>query len=510
MKRDKGDMGTTWMTSRQVAPFQALMNMIKVNYFAKTEVFRALIALLCDYDSTCSESFRKTSRYISVLLGDSQDLADCLISFLPHPSPPPQPEVVTTPSWHPPMVKPGSVPSHLVQNIFHPQSGGAASTSNLNMHDLTATLRLQEGICRWCAPMLNENISMPGLVRPNISASMQNMKTIATAKFGFDRATPLLRPFMMPHPGGDASHCPRIQSTLERAPVRPLSGSTTQSAKRHTFGLGHLPSDPHHLQVSRDQTPLDLSKGDIRSLTDCVTDLVNQVLPLPNPVTSGLNVNQMNKTEPNSALPYRALNQNFTSPESSGIKCVPPGSTPLSHLLNMTASYGKGHSLHTLTNGKHTNDTLDQHHSTAVKKVNRLKSKSGRELESLKELTGKLKLAEKKIKLSQQYAKLFHPTSPGPVGFTTTGIPFQVMDPKMQYPIQETAKNLTSFPYIQRVILPDGEMRTLNFDNSSTKVEDNSQEQHDVETHARGHNLPLRQDSSDKPRKKKSKHLVKT
>lgn len=56
---DNSDMGTTRMTSRQVAPFQALMNMIKVNYFAKSEIYRALIALLCDYDSTCSESFRK-------------------------------------------------------------------------------------------------------------------------------------------------------------------------------------------------------------------------------------------------------------------------------------------------------------------------------------------------------------------------------------------------------------------------------------------------------------------
>ncbi|XP_046582452.1 uncharacterized protein LOC124289819 [Haliotis rubra] len=502
MTRYKDDMGTARMTSRQVAPFQALMNMIKVNYFAKSEVFRALIAVLCDYDITCPESFRKTSRYISVLLGDSQDLADCLITFLPHPSPPPPPLLeVPTPSWHPPMVKTGLVPSHPAQGTFLPQAGDAASKSNLNIQDLTATFRLQEGTCRWCAPMKNENVGIPGLVRPNFSATMQNMKTVATAKFSFDRVTPL-HPFMLPHQGRDTSQGPGIQSTLEAASVRHLLGGTNPSAFRRPLGLGHLPAEPHQL----DQRPLDLSKGDIRSLKDSASHLLDQVRPLPNPVGSGLNINPTMKTEPNGVPPHKTLKNNVSSPKSSGIKCIPPGNTPLSHLLNMTAAHGKGHSLHTLTQGKHSTDSLEL--STSTKKVNRLKSKPGRELESLKELTGKLKLAEKKIKLSQQYAKLFHPTSPGPVGFTSTGIPFQVVDSKMRYPIQETAKNLTSFPYIQRVILPDGEMRTLNFDNSSFKDEESRQEQCDAEMHTSAPKLPFKQETNDnKPRKKKSKHL---
>ncbi|XP_067664830.1 uncharacterized protein [Haliotis asinina] len=494
------------MTSRQVAPFQALMNMIKVNYFAKSEVFRALIAVLCDYDITSPSSFRKTSRYINVLLGENQDLADCLITFLPHPSPlPPHlPEVVPTPSWHPPMVKTSLVPSHSPQGTCLPQSGDAASKSSLNNQDLTATFKLQEGTCRWCAPMMNDNVGMPGLVRPNISTTMQNMKTVATAKFSFDRVTPL-HPFMLPHPGGDACHGPRIQSTLEAASVRHVPAGTNPSAFHRLLGLGHLPVEPHPL----DQRPLDLSKGDIRSLKDSAAPLLDQVHPLPNPVGSRHNENQTIKTESNGVPPHKTLNKNVTSSVSSGIKCIPPGNTPLSHLLNMTAAHGKGHSLQTLTLGKHSNDSVEL--SASTKKVNRLKSKTGRELESLKDLTGKLKLAEKKIKMSQQYAKLFHPTSPDPVGYTSTGIPFQVVDPKMQYPIQETAKNLTSFPYIQRVILPDGEMRTLNFDNSSLKDEENRQEQCDIEMHTNGHKMPFKQDTNDnKPKKKKSKHSVKT
>ena len=39
-----------------VAPFQALINMLKTNYLDTPEIFRMVVTLLCDYDSTDQNS----------------------------------------------------------------------------------------------------------------------------------------------------------------------------------------------------------------------------------------------------------------------------------------------------------------------------------------------------------------------------------------------------------------------------------------------------------------------
>ncbi|XP_060083105.1 uncharacterized protein LOC132562382 [Ylistrum balloti] len=67
----------------EISPMVALLNMIKVNYFGKTEVYKALLAVLCDYDRRNPLIKEKTKHYIQLLLADHQDLARSLITFLP-------------------------------------------------------------------------------------------------------------------------------------------------------------------------------------------------------------------------------------------------------------------------------------------------------------------------------------------------------------------------------------------------------------------------------------------
>ncbi|XP_033749454.1 uncharacterized protein LOC117334105 [Pecten maximus] len=67
----------------EISPLIALLNMIKVNYFGKTEIYKTLLAVLCDHDTRNPAIKEKTKHYIQLLLADHQDLARSLISFLP-------------------------------------------------------------------------------------------------------------------------------------------------------------------------------------------------------------------------------------------------------------------------------------------------------------------------------------------------------------------------------------------------------------------------------------------
>ncbi|XP_069137990.1 mucin-17-like [Argopecten irradians] len=67
----------------EISPLIALLNMIKVNYFEKNEIYRTLLAILCDYDTRNPAIKEKTKHYIQLLLADHQDLAKTLITFLP-------------------------------------------------------------------------------------------------------------------------------------------------------------------------------------------------------------------------------------------------------------------------------------------------------------------------------------------------------------------------------------------------------------------------------------------
>ena len=59
------------------------------------------------------------------------------------------------------------------------------------------------------------------------------------------------------------------------------------------------------------------------------------------------------------------------------------------------------------------------------------------------------------------YARVFYQNPPSAVG--SNGIPYKIMDSSTEV-FLGTARNLTSFPYLQRMILPDGQMKTISFD----------------------------------------------
>ncbi|OWF54085.1 uncharacterized protein LOC110445668 [Mizuhopecten yessoensis] len=67
----------------EISPLIAILNMIKVNYFGETEIYKTLLAVLCDYDTRNLINKEKTKHYIQLLLADQQDLAKSLITFLP-------------------------------------------------------------------------------------------------------------------------------------------------------------------------------------------------------------------------------------------------------------------------------------------------------------------------------------------------------------------------------------------------------------------------------------------
>ncbi|XP_050400485.1 uncharacterized protein LOC126817513 [Patella vulgata] len=67
--------------SYDIAPFLACINMLKIN--TRPEVFKMLIAVLCDFIPNDHNNRLRTIRYVKLLLEDQEDLADCVITFLP-------------------------------------------------------------------------------------------------------------------------------------------------------------------------------------------------------------------------------------------------------------------------------------------------------------------------------------------------------------------------------------------------------------------------------------------
>ncbi|KAK3578289.1 hypothetical protein CHS0354_010493 [Potamilus streckersoni] len=66
-----------------LASFVAVMNMLKYNSMDKPELYRTLLAVLCDYDSDDQQSKERTHRYIKLLVTDTV-LAEYLICYLPN------------------------------------------------------------------------------------------------------------------------------------------------------------------------------------------------------------------------------------------------------------------------------------------------------------------------------------------------------------------------------------------------------------------------------------------
>ncbi|KAL5005079.1 hypothetical protein ScPMuIL_018535 [Solemya velum] len=81
----KGSDKMELLSKLDIAPFQALINMIKFTYLEKEEVFRTMVAILSDYDPLDMNMSNKCVHYIQLLLAENEDLSELLLSFLPTP-----------------------------------------------------------------------------------------------------------------------------------------------------------------------------------------------------------------------------------------------------------------------------------------------------------------------------------------------------------------------------------------------------------------------------------------
>ncbi|KAL8577188.1 hypothetical protein ACOMHN_047956 [Nucella lapillus] len=76
------------LAALNIVPFLGLMNLVEVRYLDMPEVYRTMLAILCDYDPLLQDNIVKTRRYLSELLAREPELAQCLLNFIDLPEQP--------------------------------------------------------------------------------------------------------------------------------------------------------------------------------------------------------------------------------------------------------------------------------------------------------------------------------------------------------------------------------------------------------------------------------------
>ncbi|XP_041370998.1 uncharacterized protein LOC121384601 [Gigantopelta aegis] len=343
------------LSSFEVAPFQGLMNMLKANYLDRPEIFKMVLALLCDFDCTDQNSFDMTVRYLRILLTKNSGLAECLITFLqPNPSS----------KWTSQVTD--SVPTADKETKQDPAQPVKKSPVDQFVYNVPQTkLKQSPGSAFFRPTKMSVSSSGPSAVAtlyPTLRSSL--VRGSATRAAIPAQFSPFLYPAYFPMMGAPI--------TWMRRPHGCVQGSHLAGTEEALDLTQHHSSSGSDQNDSKEKDP---SKSKI--LEEKVSD-----------------EKSFEKSSQKAALEDQGSGENF--------------------LTGMTNNASSG-----------------------------------------------FHLPSPSVTSHAEYARVFYQNASQTVG--SSGIPYKIMDSSTEV-FLGTARNLTSFPYLQRMILPDGQMKTIAFD----------------------------------------------